>query len=386
MIVIRHLTKNESASLTNRGLGSVGIGARARSAFMFVPDPKDNTVKLMLHIKHNWSAEQPTPRFELRVATTKIGKGDDARPVAFALVDPLGHSPLTVADFTHKAKTDAGKVERARKALASMAVGSRVALEELLTKAACGRRTLEAAKGQLVAEGYSFAVHQTGNNKGGNERKSFWVLVAKPSRPVPDDPNVSDDDHDMDHTLEKELQLYRTPRHITEALLRREKFAGKVWEPCCGMGDMVAVIREHGYDDFWWSDIHDWGCPGTVVQDFRETNTRVGSIITNPPHDFPLEYVCPAKTLADKVAMLLSLNFEAAVGSADLRGDKEFPLKAVYTFTQSIRWLNVEKIFGKIKYAWFVWEKGYCGETKREWITFDPKTLIEIEASEGRTS
>ncbi len=110
---------------------------------MFVPDPKDNTVKLMLHIKHNWSAEQPTPRFELRVATTKIGKGDDAKPVTFALVDPLGHSPLTVADFTRKAKADAGKAERARKALASMAVGRHVALDELLTKAACGRPSTE---------------------------------------------------------------------------------------------------------------------------------------------------------------------------------------------------------------------------------------------------
>ena len=189
VIVIRHLTKNESASLTNRGLGSVGIGARARSAFMFLPDPKDNTVKLMLHTKHNWSAEQPTPRFELRVATTKIGKGNEARPVTFALVEPFGHSPLTVADFTHKAKTDAGKAERAKKVLASMPVGNQVALDKLLTDAACGRRTLEAAKGQLVAEGYKFKVHQTGNNKGSNERKSFWILVAKPNLVAPDGPN-----------------------------------------------------------------------------------------------------------------------------------------------------------------------------------------------------
>ena len=207
VIVIRHLIKNESTSLTNRGLGSVGIGARARSAFMFVPDPKDNSVKLMLHIKHNWSAEQPTPRFELRVATTKIGKGNDARQVAFALVDPLGHSPLTVADFTRKAKTDAGKVERAKKTLASMAVGRHVAWDKLLTKAACGRRTLDTAKGQLLAEGYRFSVHQTGNNKGGNERKSFWVLVAKPNPVAVTDPNeYADEDagDDLDVPTEAE--------------------------------------------------------------------------------------------------------------------------------------------------------------------------------------
>ena len=77
-----------------------------------------------------------------------------------------------------------------------MPVGSEVALEQLLTEAACGRRTLETAKGLLVAEGYRFAVHQTGNNKGGNERKSFWILVAKPDPVVPDDPNEYAADED----------------------------------------------------------------------------------------------------------------------------------------------------------------------------------------------
>ena len=189
VLVVRHLAKNESASITNRGLGSVGIGARARSAFMFVPDPLDDSVKLMLHTKHNWSAEQPTPRFEVRVASTRIGKRGEARQVDFALVDPLGFSPLTVADFARKARTDTGKLERAKRALESMPVGNEVAVEQLLTEAACGRRTLETAKGLLVAEGYRFAIHQIGNNKGGNERKSLWVLVAKPVPEVPDDPN-----------------------------------------------------------------------------------------------------------------------------------------------------------------------------------------------------
>ena len=32
---------------------------------------------------------------------------------------------------------------------------------------------------------------------------------------------------------------------------------------------------------------------------------------------------------------------------------------------------------GKIKYAWFCWEKGYKGKTVREFITFDTKTLKE---------
>jgi hypothetical protein len=196
LIVIRHLIKNESASLCNRGLGSVGIGARARSAFMFLPDPKDNTVKLMLHVKHNWSAEQPTPRFEPKVVSTMIGKGNEAQSVDFALVDPLGFSSLTVADFEGKKKTDAGKLERAQNVLKAMPVGTEKALEDLLKEASCGRRTLDTAKGNLVREGYNFDIRQTGNNKTGNDRQSFWRLVSAPQPVWSADPNIETDDED----------------------------------------------------------------------------------------------------------------------------------------------------------------------------------------------
>ena len=191
VIVVRHLTKNESTSLSNRGLGSVGIGARARSAFMFLPDPKDNTVKLMLHVKHNWSEEQRTPRFEPKVVGTEIGIGNEKQHVDFALVDPWGFSPLTVADFAGKKRTDGGKLGLAQETLESMSVGVEIALDDLLDKAGCGRRTLAAAKEILVKDGYIFDVRQVGNNKSGNDRQSFWILVSVPQPPKSSaDPNV----------------------------------------------------------------------------------------------------------------------------------------------------------------------------------------------------
>jgi hypothetical protein len=231
--------------------------------------------------------------------------------------------------------------------------------------------------------------------EGGNRRwitgknphvRYLFTVVKEEPLPVedgdePDTPSIGDSaasDRGMT-TLEKKFQLYQTPHHITEALLRRETFTETLWEPCCGRGDIALVLRKNGYRDVNCSDIEDWGHPGTVVQDFRETNEKVASIVTNPPHGRPQEFVRHARKLANKVAMLLSADFEAAVGSSDLRADAEFRLKAVYTFTQSVRWLNITDIFGKIKYAWFVWEKGYSGETFREWITFDTKTLTEVE-------
>ena len=42
----------------------------------------------------------------------------------------------------------------------------------------------------------------------------------------------------------------------------------------------------------------------------------------------------------------------------------------------------MKQTWGKIKYAWFCWEKGYKGKTIREFITFDTKTLKEVDASD----
>ncbi len=191
---------------------------------------------------------------------------------------------------------------------------------------------------------------------------------------------------DRRNKLSKKLHLYATPHHITAALLRREKFPGKVCEFCCGLGDIADVLKEGGYRKVFCSDLHDWGYPGTVVQDFLRMRKKVGSIVTNPPHNKGRDFVRHAKTLSNKVAMLLPTDFLAAVDASDLRGDAEFPLKAIYTFTQAIRWRNDDRTYGKIKFAWHVWERGYGGNTIQEFITFASKTLEEIPSSNPATA
>ena len=108
----------------------------------------------------------------------------------FALVDPLGFSPLTVADFAGRTRTDGGKLERAQSILTTMPVGEGKALDDLLREASCGRRTLAAAKEILVKGGYSFDIRQTGNNRSGSDRQSFWVMLSTPPPTIPADPNL----------------------------------------------------------------------------------------------------------------------------------------------------------------------------------------------------
>ena len=123
--------------------------------------------------------------------------------------------------------------------------------------------------------------------------------------------------------LENELQLYTTPHHITAVLLRREKFRGIILgAPVLAKATLPPLSRSMAIAmcSVWTSN--NWGYPKTIVQDFLESKWGVHAIITNPPHKNCRGFVKHAKTLANKVAMLLPADFEAAVANNDLRADK----------------------------------------------------------------
>src|SRR5437016_12455025 len=57
---------------------------------------------------------------------------------------------------------------------------------------------------------------------------------------------------------ERGLDLYSTPSVAVEALLRVEQIPHCIWEPACGRGAIVRVLRDHGHAVIA-SDIHDYG-------------------------------------------------------------------------------------------------------------------------------
>jgi hypothetical protein len=179
-------------------------------------------------------------------------------------------------------------------------------------------------------------------------------------------------------SLEQKYQLFRTPPEITRALLRLEDIGGSVLEPCVGKGDLVQELLTLPNVEVSWSDLHDWGFDRTEVRDFFSIEgEHYDCLVTNPPHAKPANFVRRAKLLADKVAALLPLHVEHNVNWHDLRNDKEYPLKAVYAFTQSIQWVDWHgNRWGKIKYGWFVFEKRYKGPTIRKNITFRDSEVI----------
>lgn len=54
--------------------------------------------------------------------------------------------------------------------------------------------------------------------------------------------------------------LYETPAEAVHALLRVESLPQRIWEPACGPGAIVQVLRGAGHDVIA-TDLNDWGCP-----------------------------------------------------------------------------------------------------------------------------
>ncbi len=170
---------------------------------------------------------------------------------------------------------------------------------------------------------------------------------------------------------EDAAQHYCTPPHITEALLRREKFPGTIWEPAAGKGHIVQVLRPT-YPNIFASDKYDYGFQPCWIEDFLTSSTQTDCIVTNPPYMFKVEFLAQAKLLARcKIAMLLPVDVEYSVDFfSNHKADSEFPWKALYGFVQAVRWPNLRGKWNRLRVGWFVFERGYEGPVIRQSIMF----------------
>ncbi|MCA1021494.1 hypothetical protein [Halobacillus litoralis] len=109
------------------------------------------------------------------------------------------------------------------------------------------------------------------------------------------------------------IDYYATPEWATEALLKRERFEGKVLEPCSGAGAISKVLEKQGYE-VESSDIredeHVYGAKG--IDMLKMEGTEAKNIVTNPPFFMATESVEKSLDLipdGGKVAMILKLQF-----------------------------------------------------------------------------
>lgn len=178
-------------------------------------------------------------------------------------------------------------------------------------------------------------------------------------------------------TTERQPQdYYATEPHAAELLLENESFDGPIWECACGEKHLSNVFTNWGGYDVRSSDLYD-RCGNEVFDFLSVENTHWdGNIITNPPYKFALDFVYKAIQIVPdgkKVCMFLKIQF--LEGKARRELFRSHPPKVVYVSSSRLLcapngdFEHATKNGGSaVAYAWFVWKKGFKGDTVVKWI------------------
>lgn len=173
--------------------------------------------------------------------------------------------------------------------------------------------------------------------------------------------------------LRQEHDFYATEPKAAELLLQLEPELNNIWECACGEGHLAKVF-DYNNKLGLATDLVNRGY-GQHGIDFLNDNPYYwnGDIVTNPPYKYALEFIQKALNIipdARKVCMFLKLTFLESKSRKQFFTDN--PPKFVYVSSSRMHCaMNAE--FEKMKsnaiaYAWYVWEKGYKGDTVLKWF------------------
>lgn len=193
--------------------------------------------------------------------------------------------------------------------------------------------------------------------KTGNDRAVFTCLGAS---------NHALEDREND-------DYYATEPKAAELLLEVEPKLNNIWECACGAGHLAEVFRKAGKLNLA-TDIVNRGY-GDGIRDFLDENIigYVGDIVTNPPYKHAEKFVTKALEIVPdgcKVCMFLKILFLESKSRKKLF--KKYPPKVIYVSSSRITCAKNGDFesypSSALAYAWYVWEKGFNGETVIKWI------------------
>jgi hypothetical protein len=152
--------------------------------------------------------------------------------------------------------------------------------------------------------------------------------------------------------------------------MRAEKLPKVIWEPACGRGAIVQVLREAGHTVIA-HDLIDYGCPDSQggIDFLTATAAPSGcdAIVTNPPYKFAGEFAAKALTLVPRVYMLLRLAFLELDNRSTILDDG--PLARVHVFSKRQPMMHRDgwdgpRASSAMAFAWFVWDRDHHGAAK----------------------
>lgn len=163
---------------------------------------------------------------------------------------------------------------------------------------------------------------------------------------------------------------YATDPKAVRLLLAEEHFTQSVLECCCGEGHISKELEKANYN-VTSIDLYDRGYG--EVKDFFSLTNWGADIVSNPPYKNALEFVKHSLKIipeGNKVAFLLRLQFLEGKERGEFY--KENPPKVIYVARGRLKCAKNGdfEVMGSSAqaYAWFIWEKGYKGDTIVRWI------------------
>ena len=165
---------------------------------------------------------------------------------------------------------------------------------------------------------------------------------------------------------------YATDPIAGKLLLEAEPDLNNIWECACGEGHLAKVFDEAGIlgkatdlIDRGYGSVEDFFF---IIQPYHN-----GDIVTNLPYKYAQEFVEHALNKVDegrKICMFLKVLFLESQSRKKLF--TLYPPKSIYISSSRINCAKNGdfKTYNSsaIAYAWFVWIKGYKGETVIKWI------------------
>lgn len=168
----------------------------------------------------------------------------------------------------------------------------------------------------------------------------------------------------------EENDYYATSPEAISMLLKLEIF-DNVYECACGGGHLAKVLEEKGLLGKATDLIYRGYGEGGV--DFLKVEKWDGCIITNPPYKMAQQFIEHAIEIipeGKKVAMFLRIQF--LEGKNRRKMFDKYPPKTIYVSSKRIACAlggDFNTINGSATcYAWYVWEKGYKGDTTMKWF------------------
>lgn len=181
---------------------------------------------------------------------------------------------------------------------------------------------------------------------------------------------------------ERRNDLYDTPSEAVYALLKVEALPSMIWEPACGTGNIVKVLREAGHQVFA-TDLNDRGCPDSFDRiDFLfPVDCQCGAIVTNPPFQLAEQFVRRALERAPLVVMLLRLAFYESEKRADIL--EGAGLANIHCFANRLPMMHRAGWEGRkansgMAFAWYVWRRGHAKPTVIDRIRWEPRNVRSV--------